>query len=150
MNKEEIFQSIMIYNECHDLCEAISKEAICDFEHKNRIFFPQELKDLYEHFDGGEIFIPGTLVYGLTSSEKRKTVKEANSRLTRSNYGIPNNYLIIAKLNFGDLICVNLNAPFDVVQWDHENDEKYCFWNSICEWLDETVRDYRDYEEGTN
>lgn len=150
MNKKETFHSLMMYNNDHDLCSAVSKKDICEFEQKNKILLPQELKDLYEHFDGGEIFIPGTTVYGLIPSEKRKTVKEVNSKLTRSNFSIPVNYLIIAKLNFGDLICINLNDPFDVIQWDHENDKKYCYWHSIYEWLDETIRDYRDYEAGAN
>jgi hypothetical protein len=148
MNKEKIFQLLMMYSECHDLCRALSKEAISKFEQQNKISLPQEMKDLYGCFDGGEIFIPGTILYGLMPSKKRKTVKEANSKLTRSKLNIPNTYLVIAKLNFGDLICVNLNAPYDVVQWDHESNEKYCFWDSIYDWLDETIRDYRTYEEG--
>ena len=148
MNKQKIFESLMTYSNCHDLCEAVSKEVIYEFEQKNQILLPRELKDLYRCFDGGELFIPGTIVYGLIPSEKRKTIKEVNLKIKRSSFNIPKNYLIIAKLNFGDMICVNLKDPFDVVQWDHENNEKYCFWNSICEWLDETIQVYRDCEEG--
>lgn len=150
MKKEEIFQALMSYNKCHDLSEALSEEVIRDFEKSNSITLPQELKDMYSQFDGGEIFIPGTTIYGVSNSAKRKAIKEANSKLLRSRLGIPNNYLIFAKLNFGDLICVNLNDPFDVIQWDHETDEKYCVWNSIFEWLDEAIKEYRDYEEGAN
>lgn len=150
MSFEKVFQALLSYNKCHDICEALSDNDINTFEKKNSITLPKELRYLYRHFDGGEIFIPGTTIFGLTNSNKRKTIKEVNSKLSRSRYDIPSTYLIFAKLNFGDLICVNLNAPFDVIQWDHENNEKYCVWSSTSEWIDETIREYIDYEEGAN
>ena len=96
------------YNKCHDLCEGLSEEAISCLEKSNSITLPSELKSLYRVFDGGEIFIPGTLIYGINQSSKRKTLREANSKVSRGNYTIPSNYLVVAKLNFGDLICINL------------------------------------------
>ena len=90
------------------------------------------------------------LIYGINQSSKRKTLREANSKVSRGNYTIPSNYLVVAKLNFGDLICVNLNNPFNVIQWDHETDEQYCFWDSLFEWLEESIKEYKDYEEGAN
>lgn len=150
MSSDKTFQVLMTYDKCHDVCTALLDSDINDFEKENSVALPQELRCLYRHFDGGEIFIPGTTIFGLTNSNKRKTIKEVNSKLSRSRFNIPSTYLIFAKLNFGDLICVNLNAPFDVIQWDHENNENYCVWGSISEWLDETIKEYIDYEEGAN
>lgn len=150
MKKYEILKLLMSYSEYHDLCKGLSKESIINFEKNNSIILPQELKELYECFDGGEIFIPGTLIYGLLPSEKRKNLREANLKKTRCDFNLPNKYLIFAKLNFGDMICVNINSPFDVIQWDHESDEQFCYWNSIYEWLEETIKDFQEYEAGNN
>ena len=150
MKAEQLFQLLVSYNKCHDLCEGLSEEAISSFEKSNSITLPSELKSLYRVFDGGEIFVPGTLIYGINQSSKRKTLREANSKVSRGNYTIPSNYLVVAKLNFGDLICVYLNNPFNVIQWDHETDEQYCFWDSLFEWLEESIKEYKDYEEGAN
>lgn len=150
MSSDKTFQALMTYDKCHDVCTALLDSDISDFEKENSVVLPQELRCLYRHFDGGEIFIPGTTIFGLANSNKRKTIKEVNSKLSRSRFDIPSTYIIFAKLNFGDLICVNLNAPFDVIQWDHESNEKYCVWSSISEWIDETIKEYIDYEEGAN
>lgn len=101
---------------------------------------PRELKELFMLFDGGEIFTPGTKIYGL-GSQNKKTLSNVN-RDDRKNFSIPNNYLIFAKLNFGDFICINTEAPFDVIQWDHESDEEYLKWSSISSWLQEAIEDY--------
>lgn len=110
MKSEQSFQLLVSYNKCHDLCEGLSEEAISYLEKSNSITLPSELKSLYRVFDGGEIFIPGTLIYGINQSSKRKTLREANSKVSRGNYTIPSNYLVVAKLNFGDLICINLGT----------------------------------------
>ena len=60
MKAEQLFQLLVSYNKCHDLCEGLSEEAISSFEKSNSITLPSELKSLYRVFDGGEIFVPGT------------------------------------------------------------------------------------------
>ena len=92
-------------------------------------------------FNGGEIFIPGTKIFGITDEEEY-SVKFNNGKKTRSNFNIPNNYLIIAQLNFGDFICIDLNYPNRIIQWDHEEDVEFDEWNSLEEWLSEQIRDY--------
>lgn len=148
MEKAELFKELLAYSDYHELCEKVEKTSILNFQTSNSIILPNELTVLYEHFDGGEIFIPGTVIYGLEPNDKRMTLREANAKTRRSAFSIPNHYLIFAKLNFGDLLCVNLNAPYDVIQWDHENDEQYCTWTSISECLKESIDCFKKYEAG--
>ena len=57
-------------------------------------------------------------------------------------FKIPNNYLIFAKVNYGDLLCINLNEEHEVIQWDHELDEEFCKWESLEEWLEDSINNY--------
>lgn len=148
MEDAELFKELMTYSDHHELCEKVGKTAILDFQTSNSIVLPSDLIAVYEHFDGGEIFIPGTVIYGLKPNDRRMTLREANAKTRRSVFSIPNHYLIFAKLNFGDLLCINLNDPYDVIQWDHENDEQYCTWPSIFEWLKEAINCFKEYEAG--
>lgn len=148
MIHEDSFNILSEYGSHHDLCNGIKKDDILRFEAENGIILPTELKELYRFFDGGEIFVPGIVIYGICNSKKRLTVREANSKEQRKLFNIPNYYLIIARLNFGDLICASLNEPFDVIQWDHESDCQYCSWTSIGEWLKESVDAFIGFEAG--
>lgn len=140
---EKLLQSLRSYDDFHDLHEGISSESIHSFETNNKIILPQDIKRVYECFDGGELFVPGIVIYGLLTLEKYKTIRDVNSKDAREDYSIPKEYLIFAKLNFGDLICVNLNSPFDVIQWDHERNESYCTWSSVSEWIEDFLFTYK-------
>lgn len=74
-------------------------------------------------------------------------IRFANRGSLRKQFCIPNNYLLFAKVNYGDFLCINLNSPYDVIQWDHENDEEYCSWAPLAEWLNETIAEYHKYNE---
>lgn len=110
MKSEQLFQLLVSYNKCHDICEGLSEEAICCFEKSNSITLPSELKSLYRVFDGGEIFIPGTLIYGIKQSSKRKTLLEVNSKVSRGNYTIPIDNVI--KTNFSLYNKSIFNQPY--------------------------------------
>lgn len=131
----------------NDIVPPVNLGEITKFESSNNLFLPVELKELYQKFDGGEVLIPGPTIFGIEPSKKRPDLKTANSYEKRMNFSIPNNYLIIAKLNFGDYICINLNTPNDVIQWDHENDKIFCSWNNLEEWLQENVDSFEEFED---
>lgn len=141
-----VLEKLMLFSRVHELNCGLTKEQIADFEVANKINLPQELKELYKQFDGGELFIPGTTVYGLFDNENTETIRNKNKKSIRGKMSMPYNYLIFAKLNYGDFVCVNLNAPYDVIQWSHEDDEVFCIWDSIEQWLSEMIADYEEYE----
>lgn len=131
----------------HELYPGVSQNQIDEFEKFNGIVLPEQLKMLYMCFDGGEIFIPGTTIYGIRFAEKQDSLCARNEKY-HVNSSIPNNYIVFARLNYGDLICVNLNEPNDVIQWDHESDEVFCYWDDIDSWLMEAIADFEDYMAG--
>ena len=148
MSLSTLYQELCHYSNMHELNTPLEKADLRRFEDDNGLVLPAPLVELLSFFDGGEIFIPGTIVYGVNSSNRFKSIKEANSSTIRNNYRIPKSYLIFSCLNYGDFICVNLKDPHDVIQWDHEKDEEFCSWGSIEEWLSETIQSYKDYEDG--
>lgn len=107
---------------------------------------PAPLMEMYRIFNGGEIFVPGTKIYGLTGDDK--DIITLNQSKTRKMFEIPEEYLIFARMNFGDYICINKEEPYDLIQWDHENDEEFYSWDSMEEWLNETIEDYERYALG--
>ena len=145
---KEILDIILSYSNQHVLNAGLPNEKIVEFEKTNGIVLPKSLKELYLHFDGGELFIPGTTIYGLFDSNADNTLKARNSKVLRQKMALPTNYLIIARLNYGDLICVDLNQPNRVIQWSHETDEEFCEWDNIEQWLLEMIADYNEYEAG--
>ena len=115
-----------------------SETEILSFDRSSGWTLPAPMKELLNLFDGGELFVPGTKVYGV-SRNNRKSLSEVNSHKERSCFGIPANYIVFAKMNFGDLLCINSNAPYDVIQWDHELDEEFLHYDSLIEWLEEEI-----------
>ena len=147
---EEIINKLIEFKSHNDVELPVNLDEIKDFELENNLQLPFELKKIYQKFDGGEILIPGPQIFGLRNSKKRENLKEANSRKIRNNFSIPKNYLIIAKLNYGDYICINLNKPFDIIQWDHESDQPFCTWNSLKEWLNDNIDSFEKFEDQTS
>lgn len=141
MELEKYFIMLLANKNVMHFEKPIERTKIIEFENLNKISFPESYKNLLFLFNGGEIFIPGTKIFGITDEEEY-SVKFNNGKKTRSNFNIPNNYLIIAQLNFGDFICIDLNYPNRIIQWDHEEDVEFDEWNSLEEWLSEQIRDY--------
>jgi len=148
MNVKNLCEELKKYSDVMDLNAPLDQEELLAFQKENSIKLPDSLAELLLSFNGGEIFIPGTVIYGLSKYKKIETIKYVNRREFRKQFSIPNTYLIFAKLNYGDLICINLNYPYDIIQWDHEADEQFCTWDSLEEWLDETIKSYIDFKGG--
>lgn len=146
MSLEELCNQLKEYPEVMELRPPLAETSIEQFCIANNIELPPPLKELLRHFNGGELFIPGTKVYGVKTSSEYPDIKLVNSKEKRGAFSIPRTYLIFARLNYGDFVCINLNDPYDVIQWDHELDEQYCCWHCLEEWLEETIQNYLAYE----
>ena len=126
-----------------------SNEDILNFSNQHNFQLPKSYVELISCFDGGELFIPGTVIYGILEHEHNKTVVDMNGKKYRSNSSMPRTLLIFGRLNFGDWICIDLNTS-EIIEWDHELDEEYCKWNSMEEWLQETIENYDEYCGGND
>lgn len=132
----------------NEVLPPLTEVEISEFEKFNRIKLPLDYVEVLKHFDGGEIFIPGPTIFGIKENSARKSIKEVNSKSNRKIFNIPNNYLVIGKTNYGDLICINLKFSNDIIQWNHETNEKFCSWTNLSEWLDDNLISFEKYEEG--
>ena len=109
---------------------------------------PSPLIELLGLFDGGEIFIPGTVFFGMMRHGKIKSLADVNAAPYRSVFSMPDTCVVFAKLNYGDLICIN-STDNSVIQWDHEKDEEYLKWGNLEKWLSDSIDDYEQLmEEG--
>lgn len=140
-------KKLLKYSKFNELLPALNINEIEKFEKSNHISLPSDLIRLLKSFDGGEILIPGPVLFGLKDNPARKTIRDINSSANRNKFSIPSNYLIIAKTNYGDYICIDLNSPYKVIQWAHENDELYCDWNNLEEWLTDNIDSFEKYME---
>lgn len=134
------FPEVMEFN------EPATEAEIRDFQKTNNITLPPSYVEMLRKFDGGELFVPGTRIYGISKTRNAQTIKEINGKIYRKEFSIPPSMLIIGRLNFGDLLCIELNDKREIVQWDHENDEEFCRWNSLEEWIIESLDEYKKYE----
>lgn len=138
---KELFEKLKDFSEIMVFNPPISEEEKEAFKD----VIPAPLMSLYDLFNGGEIFVPGTVIYAADNSSEG--IQQVNAKL-KQIFDIPESYLVFAKLNFGDFICIDTEEPFDVVQWDHEADSPFYGWNSINDWLSESIQDYIDYNDG--
>ncbi len=138
MSCRELFVILKRYSEKMEFNRGCSKEMLESFQKKNGIVLPLPLAELLTCFDGGELFVPGTVIYG-TGANGGESLKDANRREKRNIFKIPNTFLVFAKVNYGDFLCIDLNNNNEVIQWDHELDEEFCRWNSLEEWLKDTI-----------
>lgn len=143
MTLNEIIKLLRSYADVMEFMPPVSMIDVFSYEKKMGHKLPESYVNLLKQFNGGEIFIPGTEIYGVRPRERYYSLDDANMSEKRSALSIPDDYLIVGKLNFGDLICIDLNGSGEVIQWDHENDEEYLRWNSINNWLTEIIGDYQ-------
>lgn len=148
MSIKDLYKKLLDFFNVIELMQAASLQEIADFEKKNNISLPDSYKELLSFFDGGEIFIPGTIIYGINEHKGYKTIREINSSEYRKRFNIPKTHLIFGKLNYGDLLCINLNDPYDVILWSSDTDEEDFSWDSLSKWLEETINDYEEYDGG--
>lgn len=136
MNIENIYDRFRS-NEHMEFNEAATDIDISSFEQENAIKLPNSYIKLLKFFDGGELFIPGTMLYGINHCVGNHMLSEINK--SRNLFKITDTMLIIGQTNYGDLFCIDLDNQ-NIIQWDHEKDVELCRWNSLEEWLEETIK----------
>ena len=139
------FDEISKYSEgVHELNDGVDLKEIESLEKQLNIKLPLIYKEFLQVCNGGEIFIPGTVlaqVYQISMGEMRKGESYLNESFKpeRRWPQIPNTYLIIADLNYGDVVCMDLNKSngidAEIVQWDHETGKVSRKWNGFVDWL---------------
>ena len=145
MDIQTLYITLQQYKDVMALNAPASSDALATFEKAQQLHLPPMLRKLLACFNGGEIFVPGTIIYGV-NQEGAYSLAQANA--VKGRFSIPAPYLVFAKLNFGDLIAINMATPHDVIQWDHEMDEEFDRWDHLESWLSEAIQDYDAYLEG--
>ena len=77
-----IFKELKKFSNEMDFNPPVSEDEIKNFERENGISLPASYKELLTHFDGGEIFVPGTLIFGIKNS---KTVLQLKRSIQNQN-----------------------------------------------------------------
>lgn len=111
---EEIFEKILKNKDKMILYRGVTNECISKYESNNKMYIPDEYKSWLKFSNGGELFVPGTILFGIESDvspiDQEKTLRYANrSEIRKRMFSIPLSYLVVGKLNFGDFICIDLN-----------------------------------------
>ena len=128
----------------HSLNPGVDINYIEQVEKEININVPKIYKEFLQVCNGGELFIPGTVlseIYYPTLGQKRKGTSYINESFkeNRRRPGMTDNLLIIADLNYGDSICFDLDTNNGqdavVVQWDNENSSVSRTWSGFIEWL---------------
>lgn len=114
-----------------------SVSQITNYENETNNKLPNDFKEWLLFSNGGEIFVPGTVLYGVDNNAKSSLLNE-NDDQKRGAFSLDDSLLVIGRFNFGDLLCIDLNCA-EVVQWDHEEDEEYLRWNSFFEFIEEEI-----------
>lgn len=146
MNIDDIVKKLEKFSDIMEFNRPATDIEIKQFQNTNGIELPNSYVELLKKFDGGEIFIPGTIIYGINTDVDNYNLKKINGKSVRGNFNIPITLLIIGKTNDGDWICINLNPKNEIIQWDHEQDEEFCSWENLEDWLTETIDEYLKYE----
>ncbi|AJH16777.1 SMI1/KNR4 family protein [Bacillus mycoides] len=132
----------------HILNDGIGLEDITSLQNELNIQIPDIYKDFLQLYNGGELFIPGTVlseIYIAAWGPKQRSGFYLNDsfKKERRPIGVPDTYLIIADLSYGDTICIDLESSngynATVIQWDRETNSVSRSWSGLVEWLMDTL-----------
>ncbi|HHP1115022.1 SMI1/KNR4 family protein [Bacillus cereus group sp. MYBK163-2] len=132
----------------HTLNNGINLEDITSLQNELNIQIPDIYKDFVQVCNGGELFIPGTVlseIHTAAQGPKQRGGSYLNDsfKKERRPTKMPDTYLIIADLNYDDSICIDLESSngYDatVIQWDRETHSVSRSWNGLVEWLMDTL-----------
>ncbi|WP_399627922.1 SMI1/KNR4 family protein [Sporosarcina sp. SG10008] len=128
----------------HSLNIGVDLDTIEKLEIELNIQIPEIYKDFLLACNGGELFIPGTIlseIYIPSFGPKQIGNSYLNDsfKKERRRPGMPDKYLIIADLNYGDTICMEIekNGEYDakIIQWDRESQTVSRNWDGFVEWI---------------
>ncbi|MFJ5772513.1 SMI1/KNR4 family protein [Psychrobacillus sp. NPDC093180] len=128
----------------HSLNPGVDLHNIEQVEKEINFKFPKIYKEFLQVCNGGELFVPGTVLSAIDSSaleQKRRGTSYINESFWENHRRprMTDNLFIIADLNYGDSICFDLNTnnvqDTEVVQWATENKSVSRTWSGFIEWL---------------
>lgn len=119
--------------------------SIQNYESKANIKLPSEYIDFLKFSNGGEIFVPGTRFFNINENDEF-SLSNQNTKENRSIFSLNESLIVIGSLNFGDLICINLQTS-EVIQWDHETDQEFLRWRNFFDFLDDEIDSYYKGDE---
>ncbi|UTR15708.1 SMI1/KNR4 family protein [Salipaludibacillus sp. LMS25] len=134
----------------HSLNPGVNSDQIEEVEKKLDINLPYIYKVFLQVCNGGELFIPGTVlaeIYHPELGEKQKGISYINEsyREDRRPPEMSNNLCIIADLNYGNVIAFDLSTNNGqdaiVVQWDNEAQIVSRTWSGFSEWLTDVLEE---------
>lgn len=144
MDIHQELQRLLSLKSMHKLYSPLSEEDYLKAVSELGIELPSDLKTVLKAFDGAELFKPGITFYGLTSKPMLSSINDVNIKM-QDLYSIPKNYIIFGRLNFGDLLCINLKNEHDIIEWDHETDTEVCSWDNLSELIHEEIQNFNDH-----
>lgn len=121
----------------NELYPGISMSKIEEFERIHNIKLPDDYKCFLNVYNGGTLFNTGTSLAGVYDGEYGKEIEGENYlhlNLKNKWPDMGDELLIIADLNFGDMICLDMERNV-IVQWDHEIGEDVYEWDCFSSWL---------------
>lgn len=139
-----------------ELNPGVTTEDIDNFENTYNLTLPPEYKEMLMLFNGGQLSTFETQILTIKTANtdenynsNRLTVEFLNRPEHRgaTNNPLFQHYIVIAKLCFNDLICINLREPYDIVQWDHQTDNVVNKWISLKEWLETEINCYHQAQQ---
>ena len=90
MTLNEIYYELNKNNSSISFDPPITETDIVTFENKNSILLPNSLRGLLKLFNGGEIYSPGTRIYGIDKDDTCSFIRI--SQTNRTDLKIPENY----------------------------------------------------------
>jgi len=108
---------------------AASEEEITIWEKENGVALPPDYREWLKFSDGGEIFIPGMQLYGVTHKPLLSYFNRPEERET-----LPEELYVLGEFGFGDYLCF-VRGEDAIVQWDHENWDEFMRWDSFKDFL---------------
>ncbi|GFH42496.1 hypothetical protein Hs30E_10470 [Lactococcus hodotermopsidis] len=117
-----------------------SEDSIRHYENEANVKIPSAFREWLLFSDGGEIFVPGTVLYGVDGNAK-PSLFSGNSGQERGTFALGDSLLVIGRFNFGDFLCVDTNSG-EVVQWNHEADEEFLRWSNFFAFIEEEIASF--------
>ncbi|MDR1197161.1 MAG: SMI1/KNR4 family protein [Candidatus Nomurabacteria bacterium] len=115
-----------------------TRAEISDFEKKNGVTFSEDFKEFLLFANGGEIFVPGDVFFGVNDSSRYYSISREEKILDKIENSVPDGMVIVGKTNFGDPFFLEQKSG-EVIEWDHESDEESLRWKSFGEFLKDQI-----------
>ena len=108
-------------------------------------FLPVEYLDWLRICDGGLLF--DTVILSSKSHDEKldldfDTYEDMNSDQAKSDYDLPDGFMVFAMRSYGDPICFNVKEKDGKVYlWNIEEKEFTDIWDSFADWMTEEIDD---------